>query len=65
MKQNSESPDKRITEIQNEFSKLGITPDLYPKCEDMNSFGRRFKQCSVLKDVPTRITDNSDPHFNR
>lgn len=65
MTQKNQHSDKRIKEIQDEFSKLGITPDLYPKCDDVHTFGRQFKQCSILKDVPTRITDTSDPYFKR
>ncbi len=63
MDQNNKDSSKRLKEIQDEFLNLGITQDLYPKCEDMHVFGQRFKKCSILKNVPTRLTDTSDPYY--
>ncbi len=52
---------KRQEVIEDKFSKLGITQDMYPKCENPHIFARRFKKCSILKEVPNRTSDTSFP----
>jgi len=49
----------RLEEIGTQFEKLGISPSQYPQYSDPNAFGKSFKQCTILKDVPLITTDSS------
>ncbi len=51
--------NKRLSEIESQFEQLGISPSKYPQYSDANAFGKTFKQCTLLKEVPLITTDSS------
>jgi len=51
--------NNRLKEIESQFAKIGISPPQYPQYSDPDAFGRTFKQCTLLKEVPLITTDSS------
>ena len=51
--------EDQLSKIKSQFEQLGITPSEYPKYSDANEFGKNFKICTVLKEVPLITTGSS------
>lgn len=50
--------DQWLNQIKNQFKKFNISPSQYPNYTDPDAFGKTFKQCTILKDVPLITTDS-------
>ena len=51
--------NNRLQEIENQFKSMGISTTQQPEYSDPEVFGRMFKQCTILQDVPIVTTDSS------
>ncbi|MBF0451133.1 MAG: hypothetical protein HQK75_10550 [Candidatus Magnetomorum sp.] len=53
--------NKSIKYINDAFEKMGIFPSQYPSYSNPDEFGKNFKKCTILKEVPLFTTDSSQP----